>query len=57
MRREQLAMGFPKAFVDSDLGKREADRMIDMLSQRTAEDLTKRGMDAGLIEKRVSNRG
>ena len=54
MRDEMLRMGFPKAFVFSDRGTRQIDMNIDVLGQRTAEDMIKRGMKAGLIEKRVS---
>lgn len=52
MRKNLLDMGFPKQHVDSDIGKREIDRMIDVLAPRTAEDMIKRGMDDGLIERR-----
>jgi hypothetical protein len=51
-----LQMGFPKEHLDSPMGKREIDKQIDVLAGRTAEDMIKRGMDAGLIEKRVSHR-
>jgi len=57
VRGYQIANGFPREFVDSDMGKREIDKMIDVMAPRTAEDMAKRGMDSGLIEKRVSNRG
>ena len=57
LRAQQLGMGFPVKYVDSDMGKREIDKLIDVLAPRTAEDMAKRGMDSGLIEKRISNRG
>lgn len=52
-RDEMLKMGFPVEHVDSDLGKREIDKMIDVLAPQTAEDLARRGMDSGLIERKV----
>lgn len=57
MRREMLLMGFPKEHVDSDLGRREIDKQIDVLAARTAEDMIMRGMKSGLIEKRITRHG
>lgn len=57
VRNYQLRNGFPREHVDSDMGKREIDKIIDVMAPRTAEDMAKRGMDAGLIERRETNRG
>lgn len=54
VRDEMLRMGFPSQHINSDMGQREIDKMIDTYTQQTAEDMIKRGMDAGLIERRVS---
>ena len=54
VRDEMLKMGFPQQHVDSDLGKREIDKMIDTYSQDVAEHMIMRGMNDGLIERKVS---
>jgi len=56
VRKQMYLMGFPKEHIESALGKREIDRMIDTYTQQTAEDMTMRGMRSGLIERRISNR-
>ena len=53
VRDEMTKMGFPKAHIESDMGKREIDRMIDTYSQETAEHMIMRGMDDGLLERKV----
>lgn len=53
---EQYNMGYPKEFIFSDENKRQIDMIIDEYGIKTAEDLIRRGMGSGLIERKTSVR-
>ena len=56
VKAEMIQFGIDPHFLDTREGIRQIDMQIDVYAARTAESLIERGMDSGLIERRVSNR-